>query len=273
MDTPDASFDHSTSHDSSPLSPRLEHHLRDYYVPPSPSLSPSLNLQDERDLGLEPASTLSAASSPARSTSSYADSLAGQPPDEVERVALELISNAPPSHEHQLQQVGGGLDPFVDLPRPPIANLSRDESKELEKKAVEFLKRKLQDADQDDWMYPSPPVFGPPKPLGLRNAPGGTGGGQAIGGAVRGREFEEGLGWDDKDGNGPHWSDRAFNYERYQVEGLRNELDDLDLGIASPLFASNPTNPEDPEAVEDWSGQGGGGFEDSVGHDGFSFTG
>ncbi|GAA5946662.1 hypothetical protein JCM3765_000336 [Sporobolomyces pararoseus] len=255
METPDASFDHSTGELSSPAAaaPRRIEERGDSIDQPSES---------------EPEPTLSAASSPARSTSSCADSLAGQPYNEVERVALEFISNPPLSHQQQLQQLGGGLDPF-DLPRPPTSSLTKEELKELEAKAMEFLKRKLQDADQDDWMYPSPQVFGPPKPLGLRNAPG-MGGSGTAGGSIRGREFEEGVGWDDKDGNGSDWIDRAFNLERYQVEGLSGTMNELDLGIAATNTAST-SNFDEPPAVEDW--QGGGAFGDSVDHGGYCFTG
>ncbi|GAA5982010.1 hypothetical protein JCM5350_000612 [Sporobolomyces pararoseus] len=250
MDTPDASYDHSTEEASSPVVASRIEERGDSIDQPSES---------------EPEPTLSAASSPARSTSSCADSLAGQPYNEVERVALEFISNPPLSHQQQLQQLGGGLDPF-DLPRPPTGSLTKEELKDLESKAMEFLKKKLQDAEQDDWMYPTPQVFGPPKPLGLRNAPGIGGSGNA-GGAIRGREFEEGVGWDDKDANGSDWIDRAFNLERYQVEGLSGTMNELDLGIA----ASRTTNFEEPPAVEDW--QGGATFGDSVDHGGYSFTG
>ncbi|GAA5898745.1 uncharacterized protein JCM6883_003414 [Sporobolomyces salmoneus] len=240
---------------------------------PSPLPSPDLSAHDEEEEEedqlddsmddpseeSEREATLSAASSPARSTSSGADSLAGEPASEIERVALDFISNPPLSHSDQLKELGGGLDAF-DLPRPPTSSLTRDEMMELEKKAIEFLKKKVADADQDDWMYPTPAVFGPPKPLGLRNAPGmgGTGGG--MGGPQRGREGEEGVGWDDKDGNGSEWIDRAFNLERYQVEGLSGTMNELDLATTN-----------EPQLVEDW--QGGTSFGDNVDDGGYSFTG
>jgi hypothetical protein len=251
MSTPNASFDHSTQEEEE------DEQLS----------SPARSHQSEQGEAaeVEPEPTLSAASSPARSSSSCDDSLAGQPASEVERIALEFISNAPPSQQQQLQQVGGGLDPF-DLPRPSISSLSKEELKDLEAKAMEFLKKKVNEVDQDDWMYPTPAVFGPPKPLGLRNAPGIGGGG--AGGPPRGREFEEGVGWDDKDGNGSDWIDRAFNLERYQVEGLSGTMNELDLAAATTTTTSNF---EEPPAVEDW--QGGGGFGDSVDEGGYSFTG
>ncbi|GAA5869343.1 hypothetical protein JCM16303_000436 [Sporobolomyces ruberrimus] len=238
MDTPDASFDES--YEQSPPLNRPRH-----VSPPSES---------------EPEPTLSAASSPARSTTSCTDSLAGQPPDEVERVALEFLSTAPLSHQEELSQLGGGLDAF-DLPRPPTSSLSKEELSDLEHKALEFLKKKLQDSDQDDWMFPTPPVFGPPKPLGLRNSQGM--------GVQRGREHEEGVGWDDKDGNGTDWIDRAFNLERYEVEGLSGTMDELDLATTTTTTTTNRF--EETAPVEDW--QGGGGFGDSVGEGGYSFEG
>lgn len=216
----------------------------------------------------EPDPTLSAASSPARSTSSWADSLAGQHPDEVERVALDFISNPPASDHEQLVQLGGGLDAF-DLPRAPTSTLTRDEVVDLEKKALEFLKRKVLDADRDDWMYPTPAVFGAPKPLGLRNASGTVGAG-AMAGPERGREREEGVGWDDKDGNGPDWVDRAFNLERYQVEGLSGTLHELDLAaVTTTTTDSNDFDP--PPRVEDWQGRAS--FGDTLDEGGYPYAG
>ncbi|GAA5938261.1 uncharacterized protein JCM15063_000684 [Sporobolomyces koalae] len=247
LSTPDASLD--VSHEGSYM------HSRPTGLSPTSSPAGSAPAPFPHSLSqnsVEPEPTLSAASSPARSTSDV-DSLVGLPFSQVETVALDLIANAPPSHEEQLKAIGGGVDAF-DLPRK--STTIREELVEQEKKAIEFLRRKVQDMDQDDWMYSTPAVFGPPRPLGLQTA--------SVSGLERGREFEEGVGWDDKDGNGTGWIDRAFNLESYRVEGLSGTLNELDVAREDPAY-------EEPPAVEDW--QGAGTFSDSLGEGGYSFTG
>ncbi|GAA5844188.1 hypothetical protein JCM5353_000277 [Sporobolomyces roseus] len=238
--TPDASFDHSdVERDDSYFS---QH-------------SASLPLQEGSVDPTEPDPTLSAVSSPAHSSASVVDSLAGANWQDVEQIVLESISNAPPTRQQELRELGGGVDAFDGLPRK-LTGMGREELIEAEKRAMDYLKKMVEDSDQDDWMYPTPQVFGPSKSLGLRS--------DQEKGPERGREGEEGVGWDDKDGNGPAWMDRAFNLERYQVEGLSGSLNEL--GIAT-------INAREEPLVEDWQGSGGG-FGDTIEEEGgFSFNG
>ncbi|GAA6019192.1 hypothetical protein JCM11491_001412 [Sporobolomyces phaffii] len=248
MSTPDASFDES--------SPRVHSDSIDHL---SRGAEPS------------PEPTLSAASSPARSTSSCADSLAGLPAGEVERVALEFLTSDPGPDAAAAAAARGGLVDAFDLPRPPLATLTRDQVVELERTALAYLARAVADADADDWKYPTPTVFGPPRRIGLhRFQPQQHAGSAASGGEAA----EEGVGWDDKDGNGSAWLDRAFNLESYNAlddpSALTDSLDELDL--AEPGPRTTATRDDDgPELVHD--GQGRDAFGDSVGDGGYSFVG
>ncbi|GAA6059722.1 hypothetical protein JCM10212_000250 [Sporobolomyces blumeae] len=245
--TRSASFDDTQGGDESYLLPSPAHSARTHDLDRS-----SFDLDDPDAASAQPSSqpevTLSAASSPARSTSDV-DSLANVPWHDVEQIALDLVSTVPVSRERELAHLGGGLDAF-DLPRAPCAT-SKDHLDELERKALEFLKAKVDDTDKDDWMFATPAVFGPPKPLAMRNAAA------ELGGVETAREDDEGVGWHDKDGNGSDWIDRAFNLERYPVEGISGTLGGLEIADDEPL-------------VDDW--QGARGFSDS-GEQGYRFAG
>ncbi|GAA5954509.1 hypothetical protein JCM21900_005972 [Sporobolomyces salmonicolor] len=205
----------------------LDQTLDDSYfseqAPPSDLSAAIANMPNDSVEDLDP--SLSGVSSPgARSTS--VDSLANASWSEVEARALEFLASSPPTAEQELKHTGGGLDAF-DLPRK-VPSLP-SEQLEAQRKALDFLRKKLDDADKDDWRYPTPAVFGPPKPLGLRTATGG------MVGPERGREHEEGINWDEGTRDGSNWMDRAFNLERYQVDGLSQPMDDLALARDEPI--------------------------------------
>ena len=239
LPTPDASYDHSSD---------LE---RDdsYFSQHSASLAQQ-DLEDSVD-PTEPDPTLSAASSPARSSDSVVDSLANATFEDIHQIVLDSLMKAPLTRQQELRELGGGLDAFDGLPRK--VGMGREELIEEEKRAMVYLKGMVDDSDLDDWKYHTPQVFGPCKSLGL----GGTR-------EERGREGEVGIGEEGKDANGPGWIERAFNLERYQVEGLSGSLNGLDI---------QTNRITDTIAEEDWQGSAGG-FGDSMAEEGgYSFNG
>ncbi|GAA5896108.1 hypothetical protein JCM8208_007529 [Rhodotorula glutinis] len=161
----------------------------------SASHRPSPNASLEPDL-LEPDASFSSASS---STSSP-DSLAGAPFSDVEARALEFLSASPPT---TAPAAGFCLE---DLPRPvPTTPHARDETHTA---ALDFLRRSLDEADKDEWRYRTPAVFGVPSAAAASSPSMG----QAFSGDARNVGLEE-------DAALP-WQDRAFNVERWQVDGL-----------------------------------------------------
>jgi len=162
----------------------------------SASHRPSPNASLEPDL-LEPDASFSSASS---STSSP-DSLAGAPFTDVEVRALEFLSASPPS---TAPAAGFRLE---DLPRPiPSTPHARDEAHTA---ALDFLRRSLDEADKDEWRYRTPAVFAVPSAAAAASPSAA----QAFAG---GDALNVGL---DDDAAQP-WQDRAFNVERWQVDGL-----------------------------------------------------
>ncbi|BGP48225.1 hypothetical protein JCM10450v2_004097 [Rhodotorula kratochvilovae] len=173
----------------------------------------------EPDL-LEPEASFSSSSS----TASTPDSLANASFTDVEARALEFLSASPPS---TAPVAGFRLE---DLPRAvPATPHERDEAHAA---ALDFLRRSLDEAEKDEWRYRTPAVFAAP-------------GSSAMG--AHADALNIGL---DEAAERP-WQDRAFNVERWQVEGLEGALDGLAGGEAPPLEAG------------EWSGrfeEGEGGF-------------
>ncbi|GAA5845440.1 hypothetical protein JCM9279_003032 [Rhodotorula babjevae] len=184
----------------------------------STSHRPSPNASLEPDL-LEPDASFSSASS---STSSP-DSLAGAPFTDVEARALEFLSASPP------KTAPTALFRLEDLPRPvPSAAHDREEA---HAEALEFLRRSLDEADKDEWRYRTPAVFAVPSAAAAVASP-------SAGQALVGDALNVGL---DDDAMQP-WQDRAFNVERWQVDGLEGAADGAARGgggagvVEVPLF-------------------------------------
>ncbi|TNY19442.1 hypothetical protein DMC30DRAFT_304109 [Rhodotorula diobovata] len=163
---------------------------------------------------LEPDASFSSASS----TSSSPDSLADASFSTIEARALEFLGTSPPS----TGPVAGFR--LEDLPRPvPPTPHERDEAHAA---ALDFLRQSLDEADKDEWRYRTPAVFAAPSAA----AP-------SAGAGARTDALNVGL----DDAAAQPWQDRAFNPERWEVEGL--EAVDAAGADAPPL-----------EAL-DWSGR------------------
>ncbi|GAA5887195.1 hypothetical protein JCM6882_002445 [Rhodosporidiobolus microsporus] len=135
------------------------------------------------------------------SLSSYgspsADSLADASHGEVEARALEFLASSPPTSDSAA--LASAFDALDDLPRT-VPTLPADQL-DGHSKAVDFLRKKLDDAERDDWMFSTPSAFSPPPVLGLRGSGERDDDSEAMGDALP-------------------WADRAFNLERYTAGGV-----------------------------------------------------
>ncbi|BGP14201.1 hypothetical protein JCM10213_001412 [Rhodosporidiobolus nylandii] len=122
------------------------------------------------------------------------DSLANASFSEVEARALEFLASSPPASSTDAPSLSAGFDLLTSLRLPRKVPTLPAEQLEAQTRAVEFLRKRLEDAERDDWMYGTPAGFG-----------GGGGGGA---GERREAEGEGEVGW----------ADQAFNVARYQVE-------------------------------------------------------
>ncbi|BGP55507.1 hypothetical protein JCM8202_000605 [Rhodotorula sphaerocarpa] len=157
------------------------------------------------------------------SVASEEDSLRGRSPSEVEHRALALL--ALPAH------------PAVVPPRPvpasarePTDGQNENEPDVVARKkqaAIEYLSRMLDEAERDDWTYPTPRVFGPPDPVRIRDdhRSGRRQHGRALdlGEDVGAAAGEGGEGFDQLGAGSTPWPDRAFNLERYGLQEYEAE--------------------------------------------------
>lgn len=131
------------------------------------------------------------------------DSLADASPEEVERRALDLLameseeSLLGSSSKNEVVEILPDAKYYHlsarDLPRIP--NLEPDEEAIAVHAAQAFLRKCVADAENTDWMYETPAVFGSPLPLDPRRG-------------------EEGMGG--AEGSGKEWMNTAFNLESYR---------------------------------------------------------
>ncbi|GAA5843205.1 hypothetical protein JCM11251_001681 [Rhodosporidiobolus azoricus] len=142
------------------------------------------------------------------------DSLADASYSEVEARALDFLASSPPSTEPSA--LPAAFDALDDLPRK-LPTLPADQL-EGHLKAVEFLRRRLDDAEGDDWMYRTPAVFDAPATV------------EAKGSSTRSEAEDEML------GEPLTWTDRAFNLERYGVADSSAEVAWL---VEDPLRGEN----------------------------------
>ncbi|BGO99666.1 cell wall protein [Rhodotorula toruloides ATCC 204091] len=193
MSTPDPSH-----HDpSSPNSPVQDSGTLDpSYFSPALSASPADPL-DPFDPSL--AHPPSPGASSTTSSATNVDSLAGDPYADVEARALELLSAEPSSTS---PDPGFG---WKDIPARVRGPGPTDvDAHEAQSRAIDYLRKMLDEAERDEWMFDTPPVFQPPRGVGVEESRFASRQGVEAGG------LESGMGW----------TDRAFNIERWQVEGL-----------------------------------------------------
>lgn len=139
----------------------------------------------------------------------HQDSLLDASPEQVEARALELLAldslNTSTLNQPQLSA--------LDLPRPlPPASAPPEVHQAAQQAAVAFLRTQLQQADDTDWQFSTPAVFGPPRVLDPRAAPGSND--------------------DDEDGTAgcARWMDSAFNLESYgQPDVVEDEDEELQM--------------------------------------------
>lgn len=148
---------------------------------------------------------------PSSTTSSAVDSLAGAPHADIEARALEFLSASPPA---TAPDAGFG---WKDMPlrvrgQGPVPAEGGD-AHEAQARAVDFLRKMLDEAERDEWMHDTPGVFASPRGVG------GTGGdgSRLARRADEGFEAVDGL---DAVAQTTSWQDRAFNVERWHVDGL-----------------------------------------------------
>ncbi|GAA5982365.1 hypothetical protein JCM11641_006958 [Rhodosporidiobolus odoratus] len=120
---------------------------------------------------------------PSSPSSRSVDSLANATFSEVEARALEFLASSPPSDTNAVSFEG-----LANLPRK-IPTLPTERS-EAQAQAVEFLRTRLEVADRDDWIYPTPPAFLSPTARNTQDE----------------QDCQPEMGW----------TDRAFNLDRYQ---------------------------------------------------------
>ncbi|KAL8286385.1 hypothetical protein RQP46_004402 [Phenoliferia psychrophenolica] len=182
------------------------------------------------------------------------DSLVDASPAEVEARALEFLHDDTAPHplssllhssastaeaEARLAALGPPIGP-KDLPRK--IPKSREQQEEQQGYAVAFLRKCVDEVDDSDWMFKTPPVFGAPEALDAR-------GGDAM---------------QNDNGDGTTWLDTAFNmesfYDEEREESVEFEeehsggLQFMDLGAEASSFSHTHTGtpfllPEEEEAA------------------------
>ncbi|BGO91417.1 hypothetical protein NBRC10512_003077 [Rhodotorula toruloides] len=204
MSTPDPSH-----HDPSSPNP-LE--ANSYFSPgASPALSASADPLDPFDPSFAHPPSPGASST---TSSSVVDSLAGAPYADVEARALEFLSASPPS---TTPDPGFGWKDIPSRIRAPVPPTDVDiDVDEAQSRAIDYLRKMLDEAERDEWMYETPAVFGPPRAVGVEES------------RLAGREAVGRDALDVERG----WTDRAFNIERWQVEGLGGRETGFDEGLA-----------------------------------------
>jgi hypothetical protein len=163
----------------------------------SPSQIYSESLPDEPSFLSEEPSGLSNDSASLQ----HQDSLLDASPEQVEARALELLAldsnNTSTLNQPQLSA--------LDLPRPlPPASAPPEVQQAAQQAAVAFLRTQLQQADDTDWQFSTPAVFGPPRVLDPR---------------ASGSNDDE----DDGTAGCARWMDSAFNLESYGQPKLSEE--------------------------------------------------
>ncbi|BGP32106.1 hypothetical protein JCM10296v2_003885 [Rhodotorula toruloides] len=207
MSTPDPS--HHDPSSPNPLDPA-------YF---SPALSASQDPLDPFDPSL--AHPLSPGAS-STTSSSVVDSLAGASYADVEARALEFLSAEPTSTS---PDSGFGWKEIPGRIRGP--GPSDVDASEAQSRAIDYLRKMLDEAERDEWMYETPAVFAPPRAVGVEES-------RLASREAAGRDgLERGMGW----------TDRAFNIERWQVEGLGDEgamgWEGFDVGEEGERFADS----------------------------------
>lgn len=185
-----------------------------------PSTAPSLSPR---------ATTSSPAPSPADASDSEAPSFVSEPsntstdqgdtdslidasPAEVEARALEFLHDDLAPHPLAAQMLGAAEAQDALGPRITAADLPRripkgaEQQDEQQQHAVAFLRKCVDDAQDTDWMFATPPVFAAPGKLDPR-------GGDAVT-----RDAADGTAW----------LDDAFNMESYPAFGDENEHESSD---------------------------------------------
>ncbi|ORY79304.1 hypothetical protein BCR35DRAFT_304710 [Leucosporidium creatinivorum] len=149
---------------------------------------PSFLDQDQSGSGLSNTST----------SLEHQDSLLDASPEQVEARALELLQLD--CHNPTTPQLSA-----LDLPRPlPPASAPPEVQQAAQQAAVTFLRTQLQQADDTDWQFSTPAVFGPPRILDPR---------------ASGSNDDE----DDGTASCARWMDSAFNLESYGQPELGEE--------------------------------------------------
>lgn len=167
-----------------------------------------------RQAGAHGSGAAARAASPADSSSasSVADSLAHAPAADVEARAQELLSQPNTSAVPARPDPGFGWDAVPrEVPTRP------DERDQGRQRARDFIAKMLDEADRDDWMYEMPAVFGPPRPVQVRDRKGsGVGTTEATLEAIEAAPAKA------------PWQDSAFNLESYQVDDAEPNWDGFD---------------------------------------------
>lgn len=164
------------------------------------------------DTGEEP-SFLSEPSNTSSSLEDHEDSLLHASTEQVQQRALQLLAL------DSVDLVDAASSPpltTLDIPRPlPTAPQEQEQGQAT---ALAFLRNCLQQAQDTDWQYTTPTVFGPPRILDPR--------------AAEAQDVQEG-------GVNSHWTDRAFNLESYhheEVEGEEEEAVEMERTTSALEF-------------------------------------
>ncbi|BGP24680.1 hypothetical protein JCM10295v2_003598 [Rhodotorula toruloides] len=139
------------------------------------------------------------------SSASVVDSLAGAPYADVEAKALEFLSASPPTTAPDAGFTAKEIPARIRAPGPT----TDVEAHEAQAKAVEYLRKMLDDAERDEWLYDTPAVFHPSRGVGIQDS--------RLSRRNEGGPAVDGL---DEVARTTSWADRAFNLERWQVDGL-----------------------------------------------------
>lgn len=184
-----------------------------------------------------------------------ADSLLDASPEEVEARALELLSlnshhlpPPPPASSTGATGTTARTEEVTatihDIPRR-VPTSGEGGQVEGEAQAVAFLRKALNEAEETDWQYNTPAVFGPPRVLDSRPGHGGN---------------------DEDTSRLADWIDTAFNRESFQDDDEQDasgayELEEshgaLDFGDAAPIgFEGGYGTPYVREGEADPAGHG-----------------
>lgn len=131
----------------------------------------------------------------------HQDSLLDASPEQVEARALELLALDSNKSSTLIQPQLSALD----LPRPlPPASAPPEVQQAAQQAAVAFLRTQLQQADDTEWQFSTPAVFGPPRVLDPRAQSSNDDDDEGTAGCAR-------------------WMDSAFNLESYGHPDLVEE--------------------------------------------------